>query len=166
MTRYNVFIENNFKEYDIDELSLYKNVLKMTEYIFSQKEIIGLSCLKDLKYKEISFDIVLTDKSEIQRINREYRKKDTPTDVITFAVFADSPSDERFILDGEINLGEIIISPEIIRIQATENNNTFNDELNYIIAHGILHLAGFDHTNEEDYQFMVENQNKAKAQLL
>ena len=163
MTKLNIFIENAYEEYDIDETSVYNDVIKIADYIFTEKKIMSQSCLVNYKPKTVSFDIVFVNNDEIHRINREYREKDSPTDVITFALFADSDVNERYILDGDINLGEIIVSLDKIETQAQENNVNFRDELYYIIAHGILHLLGFDHLCEEDYNFMVENQNKAKA---
>jgi len=58
-----------------------------------------------------------------------------------------------------------MVSLDKVEVQAKENNVTFDDELNFIIAHGILHLLGFDHMSEPEYNFMVEMQNKAKAVL-
>lgn len=165
MTNLNIFLENAYEEYKTDEVKIYNDTVKMADFIFANKEIISLSCLKNKKYDTVSFDIVLVNNEEIHRINKEYREKDKPTDVITFAMFADSPENEQYIIDGEINLGEIIVSLDKIEEQAKENNVTFNDEINYIISHGILHLLGFDHRNEEEYNFMVENQNKAKAEV-
>ncbi len=166
MTKYNVFIENSYIDFEIDEVSIYNNVVKITDYFFKIADVIKLSCLKDFKYESISFDIVLVNNEEIQRINKEYRKKDASTDVITFAIFADSPQNEKFIIDNDINLGEIIISLDKIVTQSQENNITFKEELYYIISHGILHLLGFDHQNENDYNFMTKYQNKAKAFVL
>ena len=166
MTQFNIFVENTYENFNIDEQKIYSDTVKMTQYIFKNKNIILNSCLKNYKYKTVSFDIVLVDNEEIHRINKEYRKKDSPTDVITFAIFADSEETEKFIFDGEINLGEIIISLDKIETQAKENNLTFIEELYYIIAHGILHLLGYDHQNENDYNFMVATQNKIKAEVL
>ena len=166
MTDFNIFIENTYPNFDIDEIKVHKDVLKISEYIFKDKEIIKKSCLKSYKYKNIVFDIVLTDNEKIHEINKEYRKKDSPTDVITFAIFADSKPEERFIFDDEINLGEIIVSLDKIQEQAKEHSKSFNDELYFIISHGILHLLGFDHQTEDDYNFMIKNQNKAKAVVL
>ncbi len=168
MTQINIFIEHLSDKLNnkLDELKVYNDAVKMTEYLIKQKEIFENSCLKTHKFKTISFDIVFTNNEEIQRINKEYRQKDAPTDVITFAIFADSPKEERFIFDGEINLGEIIVSVDKIETQAVENNKQFIDELYYIISHGILHLLGYDHQNEEDYNYMVNWQNEAKAQVL
>ena len=166
MAKINIFVENTYEEFNIDEVKVYNNSVKITEFLINCSEVFKKSCLNKYKFLSICFDIVLTDNKEIHRINKEYRQKDTPTDVITFAMFADSSEDERFILEGEINLGEIIISLDRIKEQANENNVTFEDELYYIISHGVLHLLGFDHLSEEDYNFMVNYQNKAKAIVL
>ena len=165
MVKINIFVENTYEEFNIDEVKVFNNSVKITDYLITCKEVYEKSCLNKYKYTAICFDIVLANNSEIHRINKEYRQKDTPTDVITFAMFADSSEDERFILEGEINLGEIIIYLDKIEEQAKENNVKFEDELYYIISHGVLHLMGFDHLTEQDYNFMVDYQNKAKAIL-
>lgn len=159
----NVFIENTYEQYEIDEVKLYNSCKKIADYIFSQKSIIEKSCLKDYAEDNIFFDIVLMNNEEIHRINRDYRQKDSPTDVITFALFADAPKEEQFVFDNEIHLGEMMISLDKIEEQAKENNVSFDDEMYYIVAHGILHLLGFDHLTENDYNYMVDVQNKAKA---
>ena len=161
----NVFLENTYEEYNIDEVTLYNSCKKIADYIFSQKDIIEKSCLKDLGENNIFFDIVLMNNEEIHRVNRDYRQKDRPTDVITFALFADAPKEEQFVFDNEIHLGEMMISLDKIEEQSKENNVTFDDEMHYIVAHGILHLLGFDHLTESDYNYMVDIQNKAKAIL-
>ena len=166
MTNLNIFLENTYEKYNIDEVKTYKNIVKMAEFIFHDKEIMSLSCLCDIEYLSVSFDIVLMNNEEIHRINKEYRKKDSPTDVITFALFADSPDGQNFFFDGDINLGEIMVSLDKIEEQSKENNVSFEDELYFIISHGILHLLGFDHLSEADYNFMINNQNKAKAVIV
>lgn len=166
MTKFNIFLENMYPDYNIDEKKVYDDIIKMSNHIFSNTDLISKSCLKNYEYDFISYDIVLVNNEEIHRVNKEYRKKDSPTDVITFAMFADSEEEERFIIDGEISLGEIIVSLDKIQEQSEENKISFDEELYYIISHGILHLLGFDHLTEDDYNFMVENQNQAKAAVL
>lgn len=166
MTDLNIFIENSYPDLSVQEALLQQNVVKMAGSFLENPELIKKSCLNGVEYNTVTFDAVLTDDEEIRRINKEYRNKDCPTDVITFAIFADSPENERFIFDGEVNLGEIIISVDKIKEQSKENNISFEDELYFIFAHGILHLLGFDHLNDSDYNFMVQNQNEAKALVL
>ncbi len=163
MTQINVFLENTYENYEIDEVKAYNDALKITNFLFAQEEVMNDSCLANEKYESVFFDIVLMNNDEIHSVNRDYRKKDSPTDVITFAMYADSPAEERYIFDGEVHLGEIMVSLDKIEEQARENNVSFNDELHYIIAHGVLHLLGFDHQTEPEYEFMVEMQNKAKV---
>ena len=94
-------------------------------------------------------------------MNRDYRDKDYPADIITFAIFADSADDEKFIFDGEINLGEIIIALDKVEKNAIEKGCTRERELNFLIAHGMMHLLGFDHQTEEEYNFIVKSQEDA-----
>lgn len=163
MTIVNAFVENTYPDFDIDEVKVFNNTAKMTEFIIGDSEIFSKSCLKDYDFTTLSFDIVLCNNEDIHRINKEYRNKDSATDVITFAIFADSLPSERFIIDKEINLGEIIVSLDKIKEQSEENNVGFDSELYYLISHGILHLLGFDHQTQSDYDFMVDKQNEAKA---
>ena len=165
MATLNIFIENIHPDFEINEIKIHSDAIKMTEFLLGQKEIMQNSCLKNYNFDSLSFDVVLCNNTEIQRINKEYRQKDCPTDVISFAIFADSEENERFIFDNEINLGEIIISLDKIEEQAKENNISFDEELNFILSHGILHCLSFDHLTDEDYNFMVNTQNKAKGSL-
>ena len=166
MTTINAFVENTYTDFDIDEVKVFNDTIKITAHLLEDVDVFSKSCLKDYKFSTISFDIVLCNNEEIHRINKEYRDKDSATDVITFALFADSEPDERFIFDDEINLGEIVVSLDKIFEQSIENNVTFDSELYYLISHGILHLLGFDHQNQVEYDYMVEKQNNAKAVVL
>ena len=99
------------------------------------------------------------DSVKTHEINKEYRHKDYPADIITFAIFADS--DEKFVFDGEINLGEILIALDKIKEEALKKGVKDEEELAFLISHGILHLLGFDHQTEEDYNFVVALQIEA-----
>ncbi len=116
-------------------------------------------------YSTISFDILYCDSKKTHEINREYRGKDYPADIITFAIFADTPEAERFVLDDEINLGEIIIALDKVIEEAEKKGKTPEDELIFLLSHGILHLLGFDHQTDEDYNFIIEAQEAAIKSL-
>ena len=107
--------------------------------------------------------MVYNDK--IHEINRDYREKDKPTDVITFALFADSDEEERFIFDDEINLGEILISLDKTQEQAQSNDHSFSEELFFLISHGIMHLLGFDHMSEKELEYMLDQQQKSMEKV-
>jgi len=161
MKTLNIFIENIYPEFEIEEVEILSKLKKMTEFFLRNDELIAKSCLSGYDFESLSFDVVFCTNDKIREINRDYRGKDVPTDVITFAIFADSELCERFIIDEDISLGEIIVSLDRIKEQAEENKNTFEKELCYILSHGVLHSLGFDHLTQEDYHYMVEEQNKA-----
>ena len=153
----NVFSENICENFDIKErkfINIAKRILR-----FYLGEIYEKSCLNGFEFDTITFDILYCDSIKTHEINREYRKKDYPADIITFAMFADS--EEKFVFDGEINLGEIVIALDKVQEESVKKNTTFDHELAFLISHGIMHLLGFDHQTEEDYNFIVGIQNKA-----
>lgn len=170
MVKINIFIENIYPDFKIegailDEKKILTGTKKILKYFLNSEEIINKSCLKDYNYKTLSFDMVLCENEKIHEINKDYRDKDRPTDVITFALFADSEENERFIFDGEINLGEILISLDKTQEQAYSNNHSFGDELFFLISHGIMHLLGFDHLSKKELIYMLENQQKSMEKV-
>ena len=153
--------ENIYKDWDVDTKKIISVSNSIFDYYSKCPNIIKNFCLLGYEYNSVSFDILLCESSKTHEINKEYRNKDYPADIITFAVFADSDDSERFVLDGYINLGEIIIALDKMIEGAKEKNITKEAELAFFISHGILHLLGFDHQTEQDYNFVVEYQKKA-----
>ena len=154
-----IFIENTYENFaQLPDLAVVtKDAVEMVNNFLDNEEWVKNSCLNSYDFDLLYFDIVLCDDEKIHEINREYRQKDSPTDVITFAIFADSSPEERFIFDNEINLGEIIISLDRTLAQSHDlqhGNNSFNKELYFLIAHGILHLLGYDHQDEDSLMKM------------
>lgn len=157
----NIECTNEFKNWNVD-FDWVKNTAKsIFEYLLEQNEIKNKCCLKDYEYNTISFDFLFCDSGQTHSINLEYRSKNYPADIITFSVFADSYESERFVLDGDINLGEIIIALDKMIEGATEKNIKREYELAFFISHGIMHLLGFDHQTVADYNFVIEWQKKA-----
>lgn len=150
---------NEQTDYKIDEEEISALADKMFHFL-EDKGIVKNTCLKDYDFSKIlvSADIMICDNKKIHEINKEYRQKDKPTDVITFALFADDESSSD--VEGEIYLGEIIISAEQTKIQAEENKKTFEEELHFLLSHGILHLLGFDHMDEQTYNYMMNLQDQ------
>lgn len=98
--------------------------------------------------------LVITDDASIHKMNREYRGIDSPTDVISFALL----EGEDFVMppDQTLHLGEVVISyPRAIE-QAKEQKHTVQREVMWLVTHGVLHLLGYDHENDEDRQQMQD----------
>ncbi|MGE7365401.1 rRNA maturation RNase YbeY [Desemzia incerta] len=112
---------------------------------------------------EVSVTFVTNER--IQEINREYRDKDQPTDVISFALEDEVDDEPDFFLgdfEGLIpkNIGDIIISIDRTKEQAIEYGHSFQRELGFLALHGFLHLNGYDHMEPEDEKEMFGLQNE------
>lgn len=97
----------------------------------------------------------LTDDDEIQQLNREYRQCDRPTDVLAFALLDSGISVPEH---APFYLGDIIISVETAHRQAGDRGHSAITELSWLAIHGLLHLLGWDHPNEERLQEMIHCQ--------
>ncbi len=86
--------------------------------------------------------LLFTNDAEIHKINLEYRNKDKPTDVISFATI-----DSKIKNPLEISLGDIVISIDTLIKQSKKYKVTKEQELLRLLVHGTLHLLGFDHEN-------------------
>ncbi|MEH6888298.1 rRNA maturation RNase YbeY [Bacillus sp. JJ864] len=105
--------------------------------------------------------ITFVNNERIQEINREYRDKDQPTDVISFAM-EDMGEGEMEIVGVEMPrmLGDIIISIPRAKEQAEEYGHSFDRELGFLAVHGFLHLLGYDHMTEEEEKVMFGKQKE------
>jgi probable rRNA maturation factor len=106
--------------------------------------------LEDLKDSaELTIRIVTID--EIQTINKQFRQKDKPTNVLSFPF--ELPSSVQQTLDYPF-LGDIIICHQVVCQEAQEQNKTSEAHYAHLIVHGILHLLGYDHIEEQDAEIM------------
>lgn len=105
--------------------------------------------------------ITFVDNERIREINREYRGKDQPTDVISFAL-EDMGEGEMEIVGADMPrmLGDMIISIPRTKEQAGEYGHSFERELGFLAVHGFLHLLGYDHMTEEDEKVMFGKQKE------
>ena len=100
--------------------------------------------------------IVLLNDPQIRRYNKDYRKKDYPTDVLSFPV--------NEMQDGVFYLGDILISMERTAFQAKEKKHSTKREFQILILHGMLHLLGYDH--EVDHGQMDRLERRLRKTLL
>lgn len=103
--------------------------------------------------------VTFVDNERIREINREYRHKDTETDVISFALNDEAETDlpvnlESLGEDFPFNLGDIIISTEKAAEQAESYGHSYERELGFLALHGFLHLNGYDHMTADEEKEM------------
>lgn len=110
---------------------------------------------------EAEISITFVDNREIQVINRNYRQKDQPTDVISFAM-QEQGEGEVAIIGDEIPLllGDIVISIDKAKEQAEDYGHSLERELGFLAVHGFLHLLGYDHQTQEQEQKMFQRQEE------
>ena len=106
---------------------------------------------------EVSISFV-TDE-EIHGLNREWRGVDRPTDVLSFE--CDGCDDEMPVLEEDaFELGDIVIAPDIAEAQAPVYGLPFNHEMSLLIAHGLLHLCGYDHMDDDEAKVMESRERE------
>jgi probable rRNA maturation factor len=112
--------------------------------------------------------LVFTDSETVQRLNRDYRSVDEPTDVLAFYMLPQKGADSSFALppDGVTRLGEVIISYPQAAAQAREQGHLPERELALLVIHGILHLLGYDHEEPEEESKMRERERELLERCL
>lgn len=137
---------------------LYEDEMNLCEESYEKQflEIIKAT----LKYLRIDDDVelscLLVNDEKIHEINRDYRDIDRSTDVISFAL----EDNEQFYVEGmPRSLGDIFISIDHAKGQSKEYGHSLKREMCFLFTHGLLHLLGYDHMNEDDEQVMFSLQN-------
>ena len=132
----------------VDGTKIKKTVIK--EFVLNVLDYIG----KD----KWELSILFCNDSFMQELNKAYRDKDEPTDVLTFAqVDSDVPFPAK---NGRYYAGDIAVSLETLSKNSKEFNVSPNEELKRLLIHGLLHLDGMDHENNEPDQEMLVYQEK------
>ncbi len=123
--------------------------------------LLSIAAKEENVIDKAELSITFVDNETIQQINREYRGKDAPTDVISFAL-EEMGEDEVEIVGENLPrvLGDIIISIPKAKEQAKEYGHSFEREIGFLTVHGFLHLLGYDHETKEDEKEMIEKQEK------
>lgn len=105
--------------------------------------------------------ILIVDNSYIQELNFIYRGQNIPTDVLSFSMNELGEEEPDFDFSGEVNvLGDIVISLEKAQEQSQEYGHSLEREVGYLVAHGMLHLLGYDHETEAERRLMRELEDK------
>lgn len=137
------------------EMNPYLTLIE--DYYFKTLEVLNLEDNYDLS-------LIICGKKTIRRLNRDFRKIDRETDVISFASIDD---EDDFDIEEEENfyLGDIFINAERVKSQAKAYGHSEKREFVFLFVHGLLHLLGYDHMNEKDEQVMFGYQKKIVEDL-
>tara|TARA_B100001996_G_C18493994_1_gene528771 strand:+ start:234 stop:674 length:441 start_codon:yes stop_codon:yes gene_type:complete len=131
----------------LDNLS-WKNKIKKPD-IYIRSRLKKLSTLSQFKKKKQEFTIFLTNNNKIKKLNKTFRNKNMPTDVLSFPI--------NNIYKKKTYIGDIAISFEIINKRSKFTN--FNIEFDKMWVHGYLHLIGYDHNKIKNFKKMSNKEN-------
>ena len=114
--------------------------------------------------KKVSFTLLLSNNKNIKKLNKDFRNKNKPTDILSF------PLEKKTKISKNIYLGDIIISYNYLDKPKSQDLKLFKEKVIKIFIHGFLHLLGFDHSKNKDYSKMLREENflfkSVKSKLL
>ena len=112
---------------------------------------------------DFEVSVVLADDDMLQKLNNQYRGKDAPTNVLSFST---DLGDDDHVPDGEpIPLGDIVLSFDTLKREATDLDIEMRDHFTHLLVHGMLHLIGFDHETDEDAAEMESREIEILADM-
>lgn len=157
-----IYMGNNIEFIDLMNNDILKDYEKTFKKILKRIK-------KELKVKgKVGMSVTLCDNEHIKELNKTYRNKDVPTDVLSFAI-EDDENEELLNamkkLSSVREIGDIIISYEKAQTQAEEYGHSLNREMCFLFTHGVLHLLGYDHINKSDEEEMFGLQKKILADM-
>ena len=144
MIKVNVQVDNKFWVKKIKNIKKYFDI-----------RLKKISKVENLfKKKNLTFTILLTNSRNIKKINKKFRKKNKPTDILSF------PFEKKIDLDKNLYLGDIVISYEFINVPILITSLEFKKKLVKTFIHGFLHLLNYDHIKLKDYKKMISEELK------
>ncbi len=142
-----IFNDDNWKKYLKNPNTFIQNKINK----FNKK-------FKRYKKNKLFCTLVLTGNNEIRKLNKNFRKKDKTTDVLSFPFYTKKEFKKKIKINREIYLGDIIVN--LNKIKNKENKNHFKIEFNKLWIHGLTHLFGYDHKKDIDFLKMTKMEKK------
>lgn len=114
----------------------------------------------------VEISVTVTNDTVMRDLNQRYRGIDQPTNVLAFPQY-DINDQEWFVTpsDGAFQLGDVVISYPQVQLDAFQYEQPERKELAYLLLHGVLHLLGYDHEQEEDFALMMQQEERILGQL-
>lgn len=142
-----------------------QNIKEITDELMESLEhVVDIALQTEGIHLPVEVSISFVDNHEIQQLNREYRDKDQPTDVLSFPL-VDREQLEGGQAYGEMLLGDIIISIPRAQEQAIEYGHSFLREMAYLTVHGMFHLMGYDHMEPEEKAIMRKKEEQVMKEV-
>lgn len=161
-----IYIDNRQSKLPVDK-DFQEQIIKVIDFALKEEEV-------EIKYQ---VSVVFVDNEEIRQINKETRAIDKATDVLSFPMldykdkkvykelYKNYNFDITYLDEGELILGDVVLSLERAREQSKEYNHSYIRECSYLVVHSILHLLGYDHMEDEDKKIMRKREEEILDKL-
>ncbi|SHF07416.1 rRNA maturation RNase YbeY [Clostridium fallax] len=161
-----IYIDNRQNKLPVDE-DFERKISEVIEFALKEEEV-------NVSYQ---VSVIFVDNDEIRKINKETRGIDNATDVLSFPmldyenkkvykeIYKDYEFDITYLDNGELILGDIVLSLERAREQSKEYNHSYIRECSYLVVHSVLHLLGYDHMEEDDKKIMRSREEEILNKL-
>ena len=137
---------------------LWKKTLKNPQSYFDKK-LKKINFNNNLfKKKKLVCSLLLSDSKEIKRLNKKFRKKNKSTDILSFPFYKKNELYKKIKEEKEVYIGDIIIN--LNELQNTSGNKRFEEKLNKLWIHGLIHLFGYEHKSLKDFKSMNKIEKK------
>ncbi len=141
-----IFDVENWK-HKLPEVGVFAREVFETALNFLSKNDLGFEGWDN---KPVSINLSLSNNNEVQKLNREFRGKDKPTNVLSFANIDDEFFEDEFLSGDIVELGDIIMAIETLEDEAGIKNISLQNHFAHLLVHGILHLFGYDHIEDDE----------------
>tara|TARA_B100001750_G_scaffold187322_1_gene156730 strand:+ start:256 stop:708 length:453 start_codon:yes stop_codon:yes gene_type:complete len=139
---------------EINNKSWNKKIKSPKKY-FNQKLKKISKIIKFFKNKNITFTILLTNSLNMKKLNKKFRKRNKPTDILSFPSF--TPESLKLVKNKKIYIGDLAACYEIVNARSKKN---FLEEFDRVWVHGLLHLIGYDHVKDKDFNKMEKMEKR------
>lgn len=148
----------------------FENDQEKMQVSYKLKRLVRLAVEATLAYEEIKrpleVSVTFVDNEGIRKLNRNYRKIDKPTDVLSFPLFDFEGEGDAMTDELDDMLGDIVISLERAAAQAEEFGHSFEREVAFLTVHSMLHLLGYDHETSEEDELDMRRRQTAIMEML
>ena len=115
--------------------------------------------------RSLELSVQLTRNEDVRALNRQWRGKDRPTNVLSFPLLEEQELLDANVAGPEMLLGDIVLAHGVCLNEATEKGVSFEDHASHLVIHGMLHLLGYDHLDEEEAEDMEACEVRALSRL-
>lgn len=133
----------------------------------SLSDLVGIVMEAEGLERDTVIDLTFVGEAAMTELNQTHMNKTGPTDVLSFPIEDAQPgiSPRRNPAGPPVHLGDIFVCPRVVAANATETDVPFSDELALVVVHGVLHLLGYDHVDDDDADLMESRERSILQQV-